>query len=226
MFCCLVREVVPAAGQYWVNEFKVEKSDTTVTVKVFPTECGLDVPKIVVHGWKTDLEMIESKNCSSSSNKTNCGMQKCTTELVQVCANQTVNVTGPNCTHSNNNGNNSSSNTTTAYPCQQNNTASIIQDCRYENITTCEKVMETNKLPTNESLKNKTSSEAPLRVVFADPDHKGSILVVSTVEVPSGPVFGHFVLKYTNDDGESFFTKSMINFIFHYFYDLRQIIGF
>ena len=207
-----MKEVVPAAGQYWVNEFKVEKYDKTVVVKVFPTECGLDVPKIVVNEWKSDQEVIDSRNCSSSSNKTHCSMQKCTIKLVQVCANRTVNVPGPNCTQSNNN-NNSSSNVTTTTPCQQNNTVSIIQDCHYENITTCEQVIEiTNK--TNESSKNETSTSA----VYSDPDLKDSMVVVSTVEEPSAPVSGHFVLKYTTVEGESFYTKSMFISIFLLFY--------
>ena len=54
--------------------------------------------------------------------------------------------------------------------------------------------------------------------MYSDPDLKDSMVVVSTVEEPSAPVSGHFVLKYTTVEGESFYTKSMFISIFLLFY--------
>ena len=251
-----MQQTIPAAGQSWVNDFTVEKSDSSVTVKVFPDLCGTDVPRIAIQGWKSDkdnhqdddqgknctsssanitcVKMMESRNCSSSSNESTCFEPICTTELVEICDNRTLLITGQNCTGNNNN----SSNVTTLALCQNKTRASVVQDCRHENVTTCKEVIKTKNCSKTEgncthqavvkvckqqqhlnqssckehqTQKNGSSmifEETPNHVAYEDPANQDSIVVVSTVEVPSAPVSGHFVLKYTTEEGESFYTKS------------------
>ena len=163
-----------------MNDFQVEKTDDSlISVKVFPAECGLDVPKIGIYGWKdgtednqvkenctlasinknvTCVEVIESRNCSSSNGSDCFKQQNCTKQLVETCVNRTEVVKG-NCTEQPAKDNNTSS----LSQCQ--NETIVVHECETKNVTTCETIIKSKLNNCSESSSGKNCTFQIIKII-------------------------------------------------------------
>jgi len=77
-----VERKIPAPGKFWISKFSVErnKENNTVVFKVYPSQCGLDVPRLEVHEWQSgDIECTKNvtQNCTSQNKTCVSTRQKC-----------------------------------------------------------------------------------------------------------------------------------------------------